>query len=258
MKPSFSILHSVQHSPNSLDFPNQQKNENKFGFLNYWKLQRCQSSGNFRISGNLAPKVLYNSIGKNRFSGNFLWFQDFFMILTGISEIVWKQSRIFKILYVDLAVKVKIQSPDLELPKNCTSTWSCASTPKVRGSFAPQEKKILDCGVTILNCVLSSPYRYHQRVLYVDIDIHHGDGVEEAFYTTDRVMTVSFHKYGEYFPGTGDLRVSWCVTDVGGLCFCFSPFPGFPLSNTLKVSTDEKERGEMKGMEKWRVKRVGG
>lgn len=54
--------------------------------------------------------------------------------------------------------------------------------------------------------------RYHQRVLYIDIDIHHGDGVEEAFYTTDRVMTVSFHKYGEYFPGTGDLRVSWnCV-----------------------------------------------
>lgn len=28
-------------------------------------------------------------------------------------------------------------------------------------------------------------------VLYVDIDIHHGDGVEEAFYLTDRVMTVS-------------------------------------------------------------------
>ncbi|KIW99809.1 uncharacterized protein Z518_10737 [Rhinocladiella mackenziei CBS 650.93] len=48
--------------------------------------------------------------------------------------------------------------------------------------------------------------RFHQRVLYVDIDVHHGDGVEEAFYTTDRVMTVSFHKYGEYFPGTGELR----------------------------------------------------
>lgn len=45
-----------------------------------------------------------------------------------------------------------------------------------------------------------------QRVLYVDIDIHHGDGVEEAFYTTDRVMTVSFHKFGDYFPGTGDVR----------------------------------------------------
>ncbi|TKA75640.1 Histone deacetylase RPD3 [Friedmanniomyces simplex] len=48
--------------------------------------------------------------------------------------------------------------------------------------------------------------RFHPRVLYIDIDVHHGDGVEEAFYTTDRVMTVSFHKYGEYFPGTGELR----------------------------------------------------
>ncbi|CAD6584257.1 MAG: histone deacetylase [Tremellales sp. Tagirdzhanova-0007] len=48
--------------------------------------------------------------------------------------------------------------------------------------------------------------RYHQRVLYIDIDVHHGDGVEEAFYTTDRVMTASFHKYGEFFPGTGEVR----------------------------------------------------
>jgi histone deacetylase 1/2 len=48
--------------------------------------------------------------------------------------------------------------------------------------------------------------KYHARVLYIDIDIHHGDGVEEAFYTTDRVMCVSFHKYGDYFPGTGDIR----------------------------------------------------
>jgi histone deacetylase 1/2 len=49
--------------------------------------------------------------------------------------------------------------------------------------------------------------RYYARVLYIDIDVHHGDGVEEAFYTTDRVMTVSFHKYGEFFPGTGELMV---------------------------------------------------
>lgn len=48
--------------------------------------------------------------------------------------------------------------------------------------------------------------RYYARVLYIDIDVHHGDGVEEAFYTTDRVMTVSFHKYGEFFPGTGELK----------------------------------------------------
>jgi histone deacetylase 1/2 len=45
--------------------------------------------------------------------------------------------------------------------------------------------------------------RTFPRVLYIDIDVHHGDGVEEAFYTTDRVLTCSFHKYGEFFPGTG-------------------------------------------------------
>ncbi|XP_027329893.1 histone deacetylase 6-like [Abrus precatorius] len=48
--------------------------------------------------------------------------------------------------------------------------------------------------------------KVHRRVLYVDIDVHHGDGVEEAFYTTDRVMTVSFHKFGDFFPGTGHIR----------------------------------------------------
>lgn len=46
----------------------------------------------------------------------------------------------------------------------------------------------------------------HNRVLYVDIDVHHGDGVEEAFYTTNRVMTMSLHKYGDFFPGTGSLK----------------------------------------------------
>ncbi|KAH8064415.1 NAD-dependent histone deacetylase [Aureococcus anophagefferens] len=56
-----------------------------------------------------------------------------------------------------------------------------------------------DCVLGILELL-----KRHQRVLYIDIDIHHGDGVEEAFYTTNRVMTVSFHKFGEYFPGTGD------------------------------------------------------
>lgn len=57
-------------------------------------------------------------------------------------------------------------------------------------------------------CVCGVPPRTHQRVLYIDIDIHHGDGVEEAFYTTNRVMTCSFHKFGDgYFPCTGDYLV---------------------------------------------------
>jgi histone deacetylase HOS2 len=56
--------------------------------------------------------------------------------------------------------------------------------------------------------------RYHPRVLYIDIDIHHGDGVEQAFYTSNRVMTVSFHKYtGDFFPGTGKLDDNGLVSE---------------------------------------------
>lgn len=41
-------------------------------------------------------------------------------------------------------------------------------------------------------------------VVYLDIDVHHGDGVQEIFYDEENVMTISFHESGEYlFPGTG-------------------------------------------------------
>ncbi|CAJ0628543.1 7173_t:CDS:10 [Entrophospora sp. SA101] len=65
------------------------------------------------------------------------------------------------------------------------------------------------CYVNDIVLAILELLRYYQRVLYVDIDIHHGDGVEEAFYTTDRVLTCSFHKFGQFFPGTGD------VSDIG-------------------------------------------
>jgi acetoin utilization protein AcuC len=42
------------------------------------------------------------------------------------------------------------------------------------------------------------------RVAYVDVDVHHGDGVQEAFYDDARVLTVSLHESGHFlFPGTG-------------------------------------------------------
>ena len=42
------------------------------------------------------------------------------------------------------------------------------------------------------------------KVAYVDIDAHHGDGVQHVFYETDQVLTVSLHEDGRYlFPGTG-------------------------------------------------------
>ena len=45
------------------------------------------------------------------------------------------------------------------------------------------------------------------RVVYVDIDAHHGDGVQNAFYDTDRVLTISTHESGMFlFPGTGSVE----------------------------------------------------
>ena len=42
------------------------------------------------------------------------------------------------------------------------------------------------------------------KVAYVDVDVHHGDGVQAAFYADPRVLTISLHESGSYlFPGTG-------------------------------------------------------
>ena len=43
-----------------------------------------------------------------------------------------------------------------------------------------------------------------KRVLYLDVDVHHGDGVQNAFYDCSDVMTISFHESPKtLFPGTG-------------------------------------------------------
>lgn len=43
-----------------------------------------------------------------------------------------------------------------------------------------------------------------RRVFYLDVDVHHGDGVQNAFYTRNDVMTISLHESGKtLFPGTG-------------------------------------------------------
>lgn len=50
-----------------------------------------------------------------------------------------------------------------------------------------------------------------ERVAYVDVDVHHGDGVEKLFWDDPRVLTISLHESGRFlFPGTGE------STDLGG------------------------------------------
>jgi acetoin utilization protein AcuC len=50
-----------------------------------------------------------------------------------------------------------------------------------------------------------------ERVAYIDVDVHHGDGVEVMFADDPRVLTISLHESGRFlFPGTG------MVEDIGG------------------------------------------
>lgn len=48
------------------------------------------------------------------------------------------------------------------------------------------------------------------RILYLDIDIHHGDAVQDAFFYTDKVLFLDFHRFDPgFFPGTG------AVSEIG-------------------------------------------
>ncbi|KAK3580273.1 hypothetical protein CHS0354_023511 [Potamilus streckersoni] len=86
-------------------------------------------------------------------------------------------------------------------------------------------------GLCYVNDIVLGIQRLRQRfdrVLYVDLDLHHGDGVEDAFCTTNKVLTVSVHKHSPgFFPGTGS------VTDVGvgkGKYYCVN----IPLHDGIK------------------------
>ena len=54
------------------------------------------------------------------------------------------------------------------------------------------------------------------RVAYVDVDAHHGDGVQDVFYRDGRVLTISIHESGQYlFPGTGFVSEAGVGDGVG-------------------------------------------
>jgi acetoin utilization protein AcuC len=67
------------------------------------------------------------------------------------------------------------------------------------------------------------------KVAYVDVDVHHGDGVEAAFYNDPRVLTISLHESGQtLFPGTG-----W-ADQVGG-----DDAAGSNVNVALPMGTDD-------------------
>ncbi len=71
--------------------------------------------------------------------------------------------------------------------------------------------------------------RHGLRVAYVDIDAHHGDGVQAAFYRSAEVLTISTHERGDrLFPGTGS------VEELGE-----GPGRGYAVNLPLNPYTDD-------------------
>lgn len=69
-----------------------------------------------------------------------------------------------------------------------------------------------------------------KKVVYVDIDAHHGDGVQEAFYATDRVLTISIHENGkDFYPYSGFVDEVGCGAGYG----CSVNIPLVPHSDDL-------------------------
>jgi hypothetical protein len=85
--------------------------------------------------------------------------------------------------------------------------------PRISHSHAHAQHAVRSgfCYVNDIVLAILELLKVHQRVLYVDIDIHHGDGVEEAFYTTDRVMTVHIHPSVPHPRLTPPLSTPLCV-----------------------------------------------
>ena len=71
-----------------------------------------------------------------------------------------------------------------------------------------------------------------RRVLYIDIDIHHADAVQAAFYSTDRVLTASFHRHSPgFFPAT-----SGSISEKGEVGTCGF---GYNLNVPLPAGIDD-------------------
>jgi len=60
------------------------------------------------------------------------------------------------------------------------------------------------CIYNDLALAINEMVNFGWHVAYLDIDVHHGDGVQEMFYSSENVMTISIHESGEFlFPGKG-------------------------------------------------------
>ena len=102
--------------------------------------------------------------------------------------------------YADLACGATVQGADLLL----AGEVDVAFNPSGGYHHAHAERAAGFCYLNdvVLGCDRLA--RAGRRVLFLDVDAHHSDGVQEAFYARDDVMVISLHQNGKtLFPGTG-------------------------------------------------------
>ncbi|KAL1222117.1 Histone deacetylase 7 [Cardamine amara subsp. amara] len=86
-----------------------------------------------------------------------------------------------------ISAAAKLSRKEADIAINWAGGMSCVKNDKASGFGF-----VNDIVLAILELL-----KTFKRVLYIDIGYDHADGVEDAFYDTDRVMTVSFHKTGD-------------------------------------------------------------
>lgn len=102
------------------------------------------------------------------------------------------------------AVGGTLKAVDLVVEKNFKNAFALVRPPGHHAS------KFRACGFCLFNNVsIAAEYllKKHglKRILVLDIDAHHGNGTQETFYDTDKVLYISLHEDPSSFPGTGFL-----------------------------------------------------
>lgn len=106
----------------------------------------------------------------------------------------------------------------------------CVFSPIGGLHHAERDRAMGFCYVNDIAVAAEVLIRKGRRVACVDIDAHHGNGVQDAFYTSDRVLTISIHESGEtLFPGTG------YETEIGR-----DKGKGFNVNIPLRAGTDDE------------------
>ncbi|KAF9973738.1 Histone deacetylase 8 [Actinomortierella ambigua] len=83
--------------------------------------------------------------------------------------------------------------------------WDGGKFDSTRRHHASKDQASGFCYVNDIVLGIMTLQKEFKKVVYIDLDVHHGDGVEKAFQYSDKVLTVSLHHFAKgFFPGTGD------------------------------------------------------